>query len=825
MEDKTLITVEYVREKLLKVNLKEKENCPLLESVMPISPYIEAAAVMAFFDPDTILPIVQDTPPQGTEKERMLCELIGCSEVLSDLAGPESNATPNPINPFNSKLVFTLKDAVRKETLSRLVKENKLQKAINANRKEIDRSKRPLQEMLTSCLMMTPPNLNEVDRERLDALYKISLWLDGIEDMTTFSTSEIAGRIELLEMLSPFRHLTGTYENGKFIEKFRGRHSELASLRSYVGVAPPKGIKESVQRFISSVFSPGESKPLVVFGIGGIGKSSLISKFILEHVEAGVSGRFPFVYLDFDRPQLSALEPETLLIEAARQLSIQYRDDHEISSGFLEFYTKWLRAYSSLIEGSSSSSVNVGTVSFISKKKDQRAGLQFDFLSLINKLTSRESKPFLMVLDTFEEVQIKGVEFVNEVLDFLETFKKHARLRVIISGRAPLDKDRTREMELGTLDRQAAEGYLSSLGIDDSSTAKIIVSKIGGNPLTLKLAAQLVKEYGISELTVISSKDSVFFFSISLPEIEVQAILYNRILSHIRNQEVRKLAHPGLILRRITPELIQLVLAEPCGLHIENLKGAEDLFRELSKEVGLVTYSEPGVLKHRSDVRKVMLKLIMESTKSLQALSIHRLAVGYYTEREGIINRAEEFYHRLALGESPRALDPRWIEGMEDYLAGSLDELPENGRAFILGKAGLESIDRSVWESADLEDQMRYLAKQAANLLNSGLPQRALQLLGNILPSNLVLTLIKVRALRQIEKHSDAAYLARQALNSFYVENIPLEIKTELQKYAMWEDNEAKIPSNEKNVGLKRITGSSRSSEDNDEADMTTLDI
>ena len=47
----------------------------------------------------------------------------------------------------------------------------------------------------------------------------------------------------------------------------------------------------------------------------------MIAKFILDH--QNISQRFPFVYIDFDRPSIVAEEPLTILIEAARQLSTQ----------------------------------------------------------------------------------------------------------------------------------------------------------------------------------------------------------------------------------------------------------------------------------------------------------------------------------------------------------------------------------------------------------------------------------------------------------------------------------------------------------------------
>ena len=63
--------------------------------------------------------------------------------------------------------------------------------------------------------------------------------------------------------------------------------------------------------------------PLVIHGPGGMGKSTLLAKFLLDSVHGHTAG-FPFAYIDFERPTLSIHEPVTLIAEAARQLGIQY---------------------------------------------------------------------------------------------------------------------------------------------------------------------------------------------------------------------------------------------------------------------------------------------------------------------------------------------------------------------------------------------------------------------------------------------------------------------------------------------------------------------
>jgi hypothetical protein len=110
--------------------------------------------------------------------------------------------------------------------------------------------------------------------------------------------------------------------------------------------------------------------------------------------------------------------------------------------------------------------------------------------------------------------------------------------------------------------------------------------------------------------------------------------LYQRLLHHITDPEVRKLAHPGLVLRRITPGIIRDVLAEPCGLEVEDAVAAQRLFERLRNQVSLVAPAEPGILRHRPDVRRMMLPLILED-KPEQARRIQERAVTFMSSGPG----------------------------------------------------------------------------------------------------------------------------------------------------------------------------------------------
>lgn len=793
MEQNKLITAEEIRRRLASARkvTEKKENAKSEKALPTSSPYVQAAAVLVFFDPTKMQPLNGLT----NDRKKAINELIAFSELLADTQLEENSDASSKGKNGVYQLHYSLSDKIRREALQQLSEKEQIRAALEANYSQTFSTEQTWQRIFTKCLIREFPSPNDLNLEELNALCRVIGWLSGIKGFADLpDRREVIRRIEMMEMLSPMKHLTGVYKDGKFQEMFRGRRAELSTLRSYVGVAAPQGITEMIGRFFErfkNSFSSGEKKPLQIYGQGGIGKSTLLAKFILEHAEAHQSDRFPFVYLDFDRPFLSALEPETLLIEAARQLSIQYRDLNDLSQDFLAFYHRWNDAYSSLLDSSQTESITLKSIEFASDKERNRNELIQNFLDLARRLSDYESKPFLVILDTFEEVQYKGQQYVKVLKAFLKRLRnQYPLLRTIIAGRAPVPQIDSYSIELGNLDREAAEGYLERIGVTDSLLSRSIARQLGGNPLTLKLAAELVKNYGQEGLLGATQNARGARTGNKLPELEVQGILYKRILEHLHNPEVRKLAHPGMVLRKITPDVIQKVLAEPCDLKVSTLKQAQNLFEKTAREVSLVTRTEKWALRHRTDIRKMMLRLIEREKKDL-VHKIHRAALDYYCDKEGLADQAERMYHLLSLDTPRSELEVNWREGMQNYLMGSLDELPLNGQTFLLAKAGREANDISIWETADAKDQYRHLAKQAANLLNSGRAQNALELLSEPVPEQgqEILSYLKVRALLLLQQHENAEALAYGILHSYHRDQLPATIIADLQRLLAGQGN------------------------------------
>jgi hypothetical protein len=208
----------------------------------------------------------------------------------------------------------------------------------------------------------------------------------------------------------------------------------------------------------------------------------------------------------------------------------------------------------------------------------------------------------------------------------------------------------------------------------------------------------------------------------------LQRQLYKRILSHVHDDKVRQLAHPGLVLRRITPDLILNVLAKPCDIEVASKAEADDLFQQLKREVALVTQERDGSLRQRQDLRVLMLELLRADDPD-KVRKIHEAAVAYYEARPPVPEeRAEEIYHRLQLDQEPTIIDARWIEGLERFLSSAFEEFSGRRLAYLATRLNVD-VDKETRQLADLEDWEKITARNVQSLLGQNQVTQALELM------------------------------------------------------------------------------------------------
>ena len=250
-------------------------------------PYLVAAALRSTFEPE-------DLPVQGELAAERIRPLLEHSTVVEDGAGG---------------LTWMLRSDTRREVLEALGDRYTILDACRAYPAPGD----ALQDALRAQLEGRVRSLFTQSVPELAQTLQVSEWLSGVEAKPV-DPEAVRRQLDRELLLEPLRYLVGDH--------FAGRTHELQELRNYVGVLGTGSLVGTVRRRGRDMLGFFTEPPLVVSGVGGIGKSTLLAKFILEHA-TDEEPRLPFAYLDFDRLDVQAESPITLLLEAARQLAVQ----------------------------------------------------------------------------------------------------------------------------------------------------------------------------------------------------------------------------------------------------------------------------------------------------------------------------------------------------------------------------------------------------------------------------------------------------------------------------------------------------------------------
>jgi hypothetical protein len=606
------------------------------------------------------------------------------------------------VRAFDGRWMLTT--SARRMALTELESDKDLQAALEANPAERTGPGQVLYERL---LLKETVSLEGLGVGELEQMLQMLLWLQGVRQVDDL-LRQTRERLEYARFLRPFEALAG---DGVFL----GRTTEMDDLRRHVGVVPPQQLITRFRDFVASAFVQDTQPALTVFGPGGIGKSALIARFALEHLRLPEPSRLPVAYLDFDRPDRDIADPLALVVEMVRQVRLQRPGQGRFDALWdfcIRITTPAAPADGDLVP--SAARVELETMSTSSPRSTvaRAISLLADLLGLLRG--SNAPQPFVLILDSFEEVQYRDEARAFPLWEVLQSMGGGgAHFRIVISGRAParslrLNNQLPKELPIGELDAPAARSFLLSKGISEPEKSDAIFRLVGGSPLSLLLASTLLTraDDGETPLKDIPSRRRLWR---SATDEVIQGQLYDRILGHIHSPRVRALAHPGLVLRRITPEVILQVLDRPCELAVADQGDALALFDELRRETSLVTMDDAeGALVHRSDLRRMMLRLIV-AKEPAKVAEIHESAAAYYRKGEGQRAKAEYAYHRLHLGVRPTQ---RWFADPEvrGSIQASIADFPDAVQKRLL-RLGFE-VDPAVVGAAATDDkELAFIAR------------------------------------------------------------------------------------------------------------------
>ncbi len=659
----------------------------------------QAAAFLGAFDPLRLIP---------SAKEIDLKKLLADCTVSSD--GTSSR--------------WTMLSGVRAGVLAEMASSpDRLAQGVEKAKRFLERSGEKADDVTQALLGIVggqPPKYADfagMSKEVLAANRAVIGWLDSVDKKLGFDAKGLLVDIENAELLEPFRFLTG-FDPKTGGDMFVGREDELRRLRSFVDTLGSDSIYESAQRSVQRMFS-SDRRVLCLSGVGGVGKSTLLAKFILQHVDSyGNRERYlgdgktatlsqfihdstaplEFAYLDFDRSTISAAQPSTLLLEMVRQLGWQLphaRYDLDVLRKRIrqEMERTKREAQVSVLSRVSkertSTSEEVETLEFDGQELPPElinSSLMSTYLYKVGEILTDDSGAVvsvLLVLDTFEEAQVIGDQAVTRIEAFLEAAQEYVSgLKIVVSGRDEVKGffRRAERMVITEFSDVASRiAFLEMRGLT-RKTASSVAPQVGGRPLALHLAARLVREQGPDAVSLSLTDRFKGLFNKYL----IDGILYRRILDHIEDKDVRKLAHPGLVLRRIDTEVLQSVIAPVLGVGEMSNERAMQILAAFKLQKDLVRIEPDGSVTHRTDVREQMLALMgIEEPELVRTL--HHSAASYYAARQTNDynadtrerDRIEEIYHRLSVGDSLEQMPKIWFSKARLGLAKSVDEIAD----------------------------------------------------------------------------------------------------------------------------------------------------
>ncbi len=427
---------------------------------------------------------------------------------------------------------------------------------------------------------------------------------------------------------------------------FVGREQELADIAIWLASEP----------------APSRVRTVFITGLPGIGKSTLVDE--AAHRASSATPPWIVVRLDFDRSGLDVQDRVGLTMEISRQVA------NEIGEQAAD-----LRQARLVAAGTTpSSSPDV--------KGEAREHVPDELSRVLGDAVQNAGRPILMLIDTIEVLRGRGETHpirLFECLDELQA-RRLSPMAVLSAGRGdaldPVAKRIGLHIKLTGLSDEASDQLLQSLDI--APTARRKISDLAeGNPLLLRLAAQVVHEAGVEALSQAQGRSEV-----------AAAYLHRFLLSRIKDTVLQELAEPGLIVRRISPEVIAEVLAPALDLDLEPGEAVR-LFDELASHHWLVEPdSVSGWVRHRSDIRAVLLRLLYDGGKKAIAARVDRAAADWFSRRPEPFAPIESAYHLLQAMRTRRKPPPIDPQLLAQFDKETIAQLPKSAQDLIRAGRG-----------------------------------------------------------------------------------------------------------------------------------------
>lgn len=696
---------------------------------------LSRAALVHRFDPLAMMPAGIDPKVEAT--------------ALALVAAEASEVDGDPGDTGATKTLWRLNPAARRSQLASLVVEGRLNDLLKRERPpRNDTFAQYLRAALDNTLK--PDTVPEADRDRAVAAADFAAEALGPEKGSAARQAAYALRTLLSQQMEELRsaallpgRLIGRKDEQEALDRFVAEgfvpesdrlpaptNPALADIKPYLLTGTPGAGKSALvadlvrRRRGYQITEPttGDWLPLVGSQLGSLALAAAkaipaLSAVIGLMPRPAPPQRTPVVLLDFDRAALALGDALEWATETSRQLGY---GRPELAGKFSDMRAQ-VRQRQAILDPTGKSATAIFTAA-----SDMKEGL-----ASVLGAEGLLGDTLVLVLDTFEEVivrssfnddgQIAGSLF-GRVLTWADslarlTFKEKpvfGAVRVLVSGRAPPSIDREHLARwfaghriVGDLDSKSAADFLRRKDVGNRFTgarADDAVAAFGGHPLTLVLLALYARNLKPEELaeTIRDHKIGPMMGSE-----DATKVLYSRFLNRFHHdltlndgvtaQMVEAVAHPGLVLREITSDLLREVVCPACGFPDVAPAVAKGLFDRLRRQIWLVEdVPRRMAIRHRSDVRRLMLPMMVGDPDLVQpakagatgmrerALRVHRDAAAWYERPQNASSDGaylEALYHRAFLPD--RSLQEAIAARPAEDAAGICRRLAESAGADV----------------------------------------------------------------------------------------------------------------------------------------------
>ena len=445
-----------------------------------------------------------------------------------------------------------------------------------------------------------------------------------------------------------------------------GRVAERSAVLEFIASAKDAGTLSGFREPIVTYRKPLENsnyRSLLITGSPGMGKSAFLTDLAQRLKEA--TDKPVVLSFDFDQMTLAHGGRTAWIAEVSRQLAMLFPKCSQALSAMRAQKAQDWSDGDGLHDSTQAQDMLLATIAIM---KDEPAF---------------QNRPLALLFDTLEEItaQDNPNDFQNSLSEtsfyYLDTWAEQlgqlnnsVGVAAIFSGRnAPPVKDDDvanlfhAHLVLPELELSPAAELLNRIEKRLSShDCARIVEGIGGHPLLLILVAKQLRMLNDERL----SEEVEAFTRLKLRGIgseKALQTLYSRFLHRMRmpplpagldEEDIRLLAHPGLLLREVTPDLLENVIAPCVGLDLSTPGHADAAFRALSEQIWLVDRTTSGQsVTHKRDVRRIMLPIMLNDANG-SAAKILEKGIHYFEQRNRL---SEAGYLRCLRGETDWLLD------------------------------------------------------------------------------------------------------------------------------------------------------------------------